>query len=233
MRAMVGFTPQSELIVPHRSTNSRSTSASRSVKSSLLLLMISAFGESTEIVNAGRKRCNVATAEHNIIMKRVRVKICGITTADDARLAADCGADAIGINFYDKSPRYIDPRQVGPLLRALPPLLEAIGVFVGLKTRQVCAVAYQLGLHSVQYLADSSDLEDSFPFRRIAAFRVKDRGSIDEIERYLALAAKAGGLPAAVLLDAHVVGHVGGTGQKAPWDLLAAFSPARQPLLSA
>ncbi len=158
-------------------------------------------------------------------MKRVRVKICGITTAEDARLAADCGADAIGINFYDKSPRYVDPRQAGLLLRALPPLMDAIGVFVGLKTRQVCAVAYQLGLHSVQYLADSSDLEDSFPFRRIAAFRVKDRGSIDEIERYLALAAKAGGLPAAVLVDAHVEGQFGGTGQKAPWELLAGFRP--------
>ncbi len=156
-------------------------------------------------------------------MNRMRVKICGITTAEDARLAADCGADAIGINFYDKSPRCVDPRQAGPLLRAVPPLLEAVGVFVGLKTRQVCAVAYQLGLHSVQYLADPSDPEDAFPFRHIAAFRVKDRGSLDEIERYLAAA--AGSLPAAVLVDAHVEGQFGGTGQKAPWELLAGFRP--------
>src|SRR5260221_8337624 len=145
-------------------------------------------------------------------MNRVRVKICGITTGEDARVAAESGADAIGINFYEKSPRYVDPRQAGLLLRSLPPLLEVVGVFVGLKTRQVCAVAYQLGLHSVQYLADPNDLEDSFPFRRMAAFRVKNRGSLDEIERYLALAAAAGAPPAAMLVDAHVEGQFCGTG---------------------
>src|SRR5262249_54716721 len=105
-----------------------------------------------------------------------RVKICGVTTAEDVRLVADCGADAVGFNFYSKSPRYVDPRTAAPtLVRALPPLLDSVGVFVGLKTRQVCAIAYQLGLRSVQYLADESDTEDSFPFQRIAAFRVKDR----------------------------------------------------------
>jgi len=159
-------------------------------------------------------------------MNRIRVKICGVTTPEDARLAAECGADAIGINFYEKSPRFVDPRQAGALVRGLPPLLDTVGVFVGLKTRQVCAIAYQLGLHSVQYLADPSDTEDSFPFRRIAAFRIKDRDSLAEIERYLSAAAARRTLPAAVLVDAHVEGQFGGTGQKAPWELLAGFRPS-------
>ena len=68
-------------------------------------------------------------------------------------------------------------------MRALPPFVDAVGVFVGLKTRQVCALAYQLGLRDVQCFADIEDVEDSFPFQRIAAFRVKDRTSLDEIDR--------------------------------------------------
>ena len=152
-----------------------------------------------------------------------RVKICGVTTPGDVRLAADLGANAVGFNFYDKSPRYVDPRTVAPeLIRALPPMIDAVGVFVGLKTRQVCALAYQLGLRSVQYLADFQDTEDSFPFQRVAAFRVKDRGSLEEIERFLAAGPRVG----AVLVDAHVEGQFGGTGRAAPWELLANFRPA-------
>ncbi len=103
---------------------------------------------------------------------------------------------------------------------------------LGLKTRQVCAIAYQLGLRCVQYLADESDTEDSFPFQRIAAFRVNDRSDLDQIDRYLAKCAGAGALPGAALVDAHVEGQFGGTGQTAPWELLANFRP-RVPLILA
>src|SRR6185295_6829329 len=118
-------------------------------------------------------------------MAHVRIKICGITTPADARLAADLGADAIGLNFYPASPRYVAPAQAAPILRALPPFIDAVGVFVGLQTRQVCALAYQLGLRNVQCFADPNDVEDPFPFQRIAAFRVKDAASLAEITRYL------------------------------------------------
>ena len=158
-------------------------------------------------------------------MSHVRVKICGVTTPDDARLAAGLGADAVGLNFYAQSPRFVAPAQAGPLLRALPPFVDAVGVFVGLKTRQVCALAYQLGLRGVQCLADPDDLEDPFPFQRIAAFRVKDRSSLDEIEHYLAKCRGNGAVPAAVLADAHVEGQLGGTGKTAPWELLRDFRP--------
>jgi len=158
-------------------------------------------------------------------MTAIRVKICGVTTVDDVRLAVECGADAIGLNFYPKSPRYVAPQQAAPLLRALPPFVDAVGVFVGLKTRQVCALAYQLGLRNVQCFADIEDVEDSFPFQRIAAFRVKDRTSFDEIERYLAKCRTVGTMPGAVLVDAHVEGQLGGTGKIAPWELLADFRP--------
>ena len=126
------------------------------------------------------------------------------------------------VSISTPSHRVSSIRALAPkLVRALPPLVDAVGVFVGMKTRQVCALAYQLGLHSVQYLAESADTEDSFPFRRIAAFRVKDRASLAEIERYVAMCPTIG----AVLVDAHVEGQFGGTGQPAPWELLADFRP--------
>lgn len=153
-------------------------------------------------------------------MPRVRVKICGVTTPEDVRLVADAGADAVGVNFYAKSPRFVSPQQADVLLREVPPLVEAVGVFVGLHTRQICALAYQLGLRSVQYLADIHDVEDPYPFRQIAVFRVRDRATIDEISHYLEQCRARRFLPAAVLVDAHVVGQFGGTGVTAPWDLL-------------
>ena len=165
-------------------------------------------------------------------MSRVRVKFCGLTRPEDVRQAADLGADAVGFNFYPKSPRYVDPRAAGSLLRAVPPLLDAVGVFVDLKIRQVSALAYQLGLGSIQSFADVNDIEDWHPFRLLAAFRVKDENSIREIERYLDRCKALGRLPNAILVDAHVDGQLGGTGQKAPWHLLRDFRPAAPLILA-
>lgn len=158
-------------------------------------------------------------------MAKVRVKICGVTSAEDIRAAADLGVDAIGFNFYPQSPRYVNPRNVPSLLQSVPPMIDAVGVFVGLKTRQVCAVAYQLGLRCVQCFGELDDLEDPYPFRRIAAFRIKDQSGLEEMKRYMAASEAARTLPAAILVDAHVEGQLGGTGHKVPWELLKDFRP--------
>jgi phosphoribosylanthranilate isomerase len=158
-------------------------------------------------------------------MPRVRVKICGVKTPADIRAAAEAGADAVGINFHPPSPRYVDPCAAAPLVRALPPFLDAAGVFVEQPVRQMCAVAYQLGLRSVQWVGEMPPIEDTFPFGLVAAFRVKDAADLDTIRGYVQQATSAGHPPAAVLLDAHVPGQYGGTGQTAPWDLLAGFDP--------
>jgi phosphoribosylanthranilate isomerase len=77
-------------------------------------------------------------------MSSIRIKICGVTTPADARHAADTGADAVGLNFYPKSPRYLAPAAAAPLVRALPPFTAPVGVFVGTPMRQACAVG-QMG----------------------------------------------------------------------------------------
>jgi phosphoribosylanthranilate isomerase len=155
----------------------------------------------------------------------LRVKICGVTTPDDVAACADAGADAVGVNFHPGSARYIDPRQAGPLLRSVPPLMAAVGVFVAQPLRQVCALAYQLGLRGVQWHGDNPETADPFPFAFVPAFRVRDRASLDGILSYLRACAVAGWQPAAVLVDAFVEGQHGGTGRTAPWDLLADFRP--------
>src|SRR5438045_8935652 len=99
-------------------------------------------------------------------MARIRVKICGVSSIEDIRVAADAGADAVGLNFHAPSPRYIDPHAAAPLIRALPPFLTAVGVFVEQSVRQMCALAYQLGLGSLQWVGREPTIEDTYAFVR-------------------------------------------------------------------
>src|SRR4051794_13721641 len=92
-------------------------------------------------------------------MPRTRIKICGLTHPDDVAAAVEAGADAVGLNFYPRSPRYVDPRLAAALLRVAPPFLDAVGVFVEQPFRQVCAIAYQLGLRSVQWVGERPPVE--------------------------------------------------------------------------
>ena len=125
----------------------------------------------------------------------VRVKICGVTTPDDLRLCADAGADAVGINFHPTSPRYVEPHAAGALLRHLPPLLDAVGVFVDRPLRQIYALCYQLGLRGVQWYGSGLDREDSFPFQLIPAFRVRDAASLEEVHRVVRAARRRPSAP--------------------------------------
>src|SRR5262245_45981979 len=165
-------------------------------------------------------------------MPRLRVKICGLTSVEDIRAVADAGADAIGLNFHAPSPRYVDPHAAGPLIRALPPFLSAVGVFVEQPVRQMCALAYQLGLRSIQWVGREPPLEDTYPFGLIAAFRVQHAADLEAIRTYVERMRTAGRAPAAVLIDAHVPGQYGGTGKIAPWELLAGFDPGAPLILA-
>lgn len=149
-----------------------------------------------------------------------RIKICGVTTPDDAGYAADCGADAIGLNFYSKSPRFLSDDQAAEIVRNLPPYTAAVGVFVGDPADVVRAKAERLGLRGVQTYPNELIRFDYFPSSHIAAFRVKDAGSLVFVRQYVALTR-----PTAVLVDSYVPGEMGGTGHRAPWELLVGFDP--------
>jgi phosphoribosylanthranilate isomerase len=156
----------------------------------------------------------------------LRIKICGVTTTEDARQAALLGADAIGLNFHPGSPRHIDLTTAGFVLRELPLFVEAVGVFVNIPLRKVYQQIQALGrITTIQWHGQDRELADCFPLHYIAAFPVRDSDSLRAIERYLEMCRGLGRLPSAVLVDAYMPGECGGTGRTAPWHLLANFRP--------
>jgi phosphoribosylanthranilate isomerase len=156
----------------------------------------------------------------------VRIKICGITTVADGLLAAELGADAIGLNFYAHSRRCVTTETAQAILRHLPPLVEPVALFVNQPLTTIAAWAKSFGyIRTLQIHGDAIDLVPAEPFHFIPAFSVRDRDSLTTIEQYLARCREGGQLPAAVLVDAHVPGEYGGTGQLAPWHLLADWRP--------
>jgi phosphoribosylanthranilate isomerase len=163
----------------------------------------------------------------------VRTKICGVTTPADARQAALSGADAVGVNFFPRSPRYVDPTRAGAILRELPPLVEAVGVFVDEPLRDVFARAEAMGrLRTVQWHGHVKETVDSYPFQVVMAFPVAGAEDLRAVTRYVDLCRGLNRLPAALLLDAHVPGQHGGTGRTAPWRLLAGFDPGLPVILA-
>src|SRR4051812_28231230 len=98
------------------------------------------------------------------MVQRTRVKICGITRAEDARAAADAGADAIGMIFYEKAPRCISIERAKEIVSVLPPFVTSVGVFADASLDQIRATAAAAGLDMVQLNGEEtpefvSDLE--------------------------------------------------------------------------
>ena len=150
---------------------------------------------------------------------RVRVKICGVTNVADALAAVELGADAVGLNFYPQSPRYLTPQKAGVIIRQLPPFVEPVGVFAG-TLAEIVAVARQVpGLRTVQRHSTAHEVGDSKGYRVIDAFQVPDRHSLSDLHDYLRRAEEVGRKPVAVLVDGCVPGQFGGTGKTAPWEL--------------
>jgi phosphoribosylanthranilate isomerase len=163
----------------------------------------------------------------------LRIKICGITNPADACRAAGLGADAVGLNFYPQSPRCVTLPIAVAVLRELPPFVEPVGLFVNQPLPQVLDTLQFLDrIRTVQGYGTSREVHGPLPFQLIPAFSVRDHDSLLEITRYLDHCRELGQLPAAVLVDAHVPGLHGGTGQTAPWQLLADFRPGFPLLLA-
>jgi phosphoribosylanthranilate isomerase len=156
----------------------------------------------------------------------LRIKICGITNEADARLAANLGADAIGLNFAAESPRRIDRDTAQDILRRLPLFVEAVGVFVNKPLKQIYHYLQPLGrVLTIQWHGVNRELADTYPFRLISAFPVRDANSLAEISKYLNVCQAMGQKPDALLLDGHAEGQYGGTGQSAPWEMLSTLRP--------
>jgi phosphoribosylanthranilate isomerase len=142
----------------------------------------------------------------------VRVKICGITRAQDALLAEKLGAWALGFNFYEKSPRAISPAAAWKIRKSLNPATEAVGVFVNWKPDLIITLVRALKLTSVQLHGHESPAQvatcrDQLPVFK--AFRVGPRFSLSEFRRFRRASS--------FLLDAAHSGEFGGTGCTTDW----------------
>jgi len=116
-----------------------------------------------------------------------RVKVCGITEFEDARDAALLGANAIGLNFYPSSPRYVEPAKAAKIIEKLPPLVSVVGVFVNHPDPQNLEdFAMSLGLHAVQLHGNETPDYCSMIQRVkvIKAVRVEPTFRVDTLRNY-------------------------------------------------
>jgi phosphoribosylanthranilate isomerase len=148
-----------------------------------------------------------------------RVKICGITRVDDARAAAHAGADAIGLVFFEKSPRHVSIPQARAVLADLPPFVTSVALFVNPAIGEVEAVLQALPVDLLQFHGDESP-EFCRSFARPYLKAVRVRPGVDLV-KYAASYPDARGL----LLDAYVEGKAGGTGEAFDWALIPSELP--------
>jgi phosphoribosylanthranilate isomerase len=155
----------------------------------------------------------------------VRVKICGITNLPDARVAVEAGADAVGFNFYDKSPRFVLTNTAAEISRALPPFTLRVGVFVNPAEELVRRAIGECGLHLLQFHGDETpEFCTQFGLMSMKAFRIRDVETLKEIAKY----------PTdAYLLDAYSPEARGGTGEKFNWDLAVEAQKFGKPIFLA
>jgi phosphoribosylanthranilate isomerase len=164
-----------------------------------------------------------------------RVKICGITNVEDAVATVEAGADAIGLNFYDKSARSVDQGTALDIVRrSTADHVHRVGVFVNMQRDRIEVLANLLLLSAIQLhgeeppemvayfakprRAEPYPAQGRHPYRRavVRARRIDDRG-VAAIAADLQACRDAGWPPAAVLVDAMTPGRYGGTGETVSW----------------
>lgn len=152
----------------------------------------------------------------------MKVKICGITSIEDARACVEAGADCIGLNFYPGSPRAIAAEQARAIAAELTGKGEPVGLFVNAPAKEIREVCAAAALRSVQLHGDEAPelLAELADFTIIRAFRCGEHG-LAPLEHYLERCRKLGRPPDYVLIDAHRPDRYGGTGESPPWELVA------------
>ncbi|MEJ7862839.1 MAG: phosphoribosylanthranilate isomerase [Pyrinomonadaceae bacterium] len=148
-------------------------------------------------------------------MSGTKVKICGITNLEDALLSVKFGADALGFNFYEPSPRYILPEAAREIIEQLPPNVLKVGVFVNESLEKIIETAAiakleALQLHGEETPEFASHLKAETNLEIIKAFRVSPDFKPEDVLKYDV---------EAILLDAHSPKEHGGTGEIFDWEV--------------
>ena len=156
---------------------------------------------------------------------KTQVKICGVTNVADALAAAEAGADMIGLNLYEKSHRFLTLATAAEISRALPPLVQRVGVFVEPAEDLVLRAIRECGLNLLQFHGDeTSEFCTQFGLMTLKAIRVRDEKSLEKLADYHT---------DAFLLDAYSSAGLGGTGEKFNWELAVAAQKFGKPIFLA
>lgn len=158
----------------------------------------------------------------------IAVKICGITNDEDARVAVEAGADALGFIMYRKSPRYVDVAMVKRIIAALPPFVVPVGVFVNEEAKVVREVMDTCGFGLAQLHGDEPATYCQDLGRPVMkAIRLKDRGTFLALAEFHGRATVRG-----FVIDAFSDHAYGGTGQTVDWSLAAEVARSSAVLLA-
>ncbi|MFN8672256.1 MAG: phosphoribosylanthranilate isomerase [Candidatus Sericytochromatia bacterium] len=145
----------------------------------------------------------------------MKIKICGITKIEDALLAIELGAWALGFIFYPKSPRYIEPEKAKEIIEKIPKNIKTVGVFVNENLEKVEEIGKTTNISTYQlHGEENNDYCEKLSKEVIKAFRFKTKEELEIIEEY-----KNNKNIIAFLVDAFSKEAYGGTGHRADWDI--------------
>lgn len=153
---------------------------------------------------------------------KTRIKVCGITSVEDAREAIRLGVDALGFIFVESSPRYISPEKVKEIVAQLPPFVSLVGVFVNGDPVEIEEIVDYCGLTHVQLHGDEDSeycqrlAQAATPCRVIKAFRIGLHSMAADFTAYEEAVT-------GFLLDTYVEGREGGTGKVFDWSRIEPF----------
>lgn len=143
----------------------------------------------------------------------VKVKICGITNAEDARAAVDAGANALGFMFYEPSPRCVARKNASAIIREMPVFVAKVGVFVNPTEDEVRRAIEECGIDTLQFHGEEPpDFCRRFSLKVLKAFRVQGPEILKLLPNYTGMT---------WLLDSFVAGTRGGTGNPFNWEIAA------------
>jgi len=165
------------------------------------------------------------TVERISALVATKIKICGITRYEDARIAAGLGVDALGFIFYPKSPRYIAPADAREIIRKLPAFVTKVGIFVNEPTHRVVEIAHEAQIGAVQLHGNESPEQVAeMPLPVIKAFGVDQQFDLRILDEYKV---------SSFLLDTWADGSSGGTGKVFDWRTASRATLKSTPLILA
>jgi phosphoribosylanthranilate isomerase len=165
---------------------------------------------------------------NQVIQQPPKIKICGITNADDAAACVAAGADALGFVFHRQSPRRVEPAVARDIIAGLPPLVTPVGVFVNEDVKTVRDLMDSCGLALAQLHGDETAAYCQELGRPVLkAIRLKDRSSLFSLAEYRGRAGVRG-----FIVDAYSEQTFGGTGRITDWRLAAEVAAAATILLA-